>query len=196
MLAMKTVRFSQVIARSGQPEIHTLWTAAEDDREFQTALKEHRVLTVHQETVGSRKDYGEVGFTQDRTGNFLIFPKSLKTFEGRRVVGVKYDLIEPEKKPMGRKAVKTAAAKPAKKAAEKPRKPVTPAAPALRIFRPDDADEKSAAPGKAAATRPAKSALTNTPLAKEVRRAMQLLKNGKAIAAYQTLEKALAASAE
>lgn len=193
---MKTVRFSQVVARSGDPEVYTLWTTPEEDRGFQTALKEHRVLTVHQETVGSRKDYGEVGFTKDRTGNLFVFPKSLKTFEGRRVVGVKYDLLEAGRETAPKKVAKSAAAKPVKAAAEKSRKPASPAAPALRIFRSDDSDDEPAEPAKIPKIDRAKTAPNATALAKEVRRAMKLLQSGKAVAAYQTLEKALAAGAE
>src|SRR5688572_17278959 len=92
---MKTVRFSLVVKKSGQPEPHTLWTKPESDRELQQALKSNRVMTVHQSSVGTRKDYGTVGFAKSSGGGeILIFPKSLKTFEGKRVVGVKYDLLQ------------------------------------------------------------------------------------------------------
>ena len=193
---MKTVRFSQVVARSGQPEVYTLWTAPEDDREFQTALKEHRVLTVHQETTGSRKDYGEVGFTKDRSGNFFIFPKSLKAFEGRRVVGVKYELLDAGKEAAPKKPAKPPIAKPAAKSVEKQRKNATSPAPELRIFRPDDTDDEPATPARIQKPDLPKSAPEAASLVKEVRRAMKLLQSGKAVAAYQTLEKALAERAE
>ena len=193
---MKTVRFSQVVASSGQPEVYTLWTAPEDDREFQTALKEHRVLTVYQETTGSRKDYGEVGFTKNRSGNFFIFPKSLRAFEGRRVVGVKYELVDAGKEAAPKKPAKPAIAKPAAKPVEKQRNPATPAGPELRIFRPDDADDEPAKPAKIQKPDVPKSAPEAAPLVKEVRRAMKLLQSGKAVAAYQTLETAIAGVTE
>jgi hypothetical protein len=53
---MKTVRFSGVVARCGQPEAYTLWTAPESKREFQTSLKQHRVMTVHQDGQGIELD--------------------------------------------------------------------------------------------------------------------------------------------
>src|SRR5207248_905493 len=88
----KTVRFASVVAKSGRPEPYTLWTAPEKDRHFQSALKGERVMTVHQENVGGKKDFGEVGFKKE--GSFLVFPKSLKRFAGARIIGIKYDLLE------------------------------------------------------------------------------------------------------
>lgn len=94
---MKTVRFTQVVEAAGRPEPYTLWMEPKDDPVFQRALKAHRVLSVHQETVGTKADYGEVGFNGVK-GELLIFPKSLRRFAGRRVVGVKYDLLQPPEK--------------------------------------------------------------------------------------------------
>ena len=76
------------------------------------------------------------------------------------------------------------------KAPEKSRKPASPASPALWILRPDDSDDETAEPAKIPKTHQTKSAPDATALAGEVRRAMKLLQSGKAVAAYQTLEKA------
>jgi hypothetical protein len=91
---MKTVRFSQLVKSAGRPVSHTLWSSPEDDREFQQAVKKARVLTVHQGNVGQKADFGTVGFHADPLSQFLIFPRSLKKFEGLRVVGIKYDAFE------------------------------------------------------------------------------------------------------
>ena len=180
---MQTVRFTQVVARSGQPEPHTLWVALEQDRELQSALKQHRVMTVHQETTGHENDYGEVGYTGDLRSTLLIFPKSLKTFEGRRVIGVKYDALKP-----------TPAAKPASPPAPKPRvetpkqKPPAPKPSPLRVFRPEEHEEPAAVKRKT----PSVSLPDATRLAAAIRQAMKQLQSGKAVAAYQTLEKSIA----
>lgn len=80
----------------------TLWTRPEEDLEFMKAVRAHRVLTVRQQNTGARKDHGEVGFIADKQSSnlYLVFPKSIQDFEGKRVVGIKYDLLA-EAKPRG-----------------------------------------------------------------------------------------------
>lgn len=85
------MRFSQVVVASGRPEIHLLLTEPRKDRELQRALETKRVMTVHQEVVGTKADYGTVGY-EKTAGQILIFPKSLKRFSNRRVVGIDFDL--------------------------------------------------------------------------------------------------------
>jgi hypothetical protein len=89
----KTARFSEVVARSGTPEIHLTWTKPASDRVLQTALKQSRVLTVHQQAGGAKKDFGVVGLEPAPGTQFLIFPRSLRRFAGRRVVGINYELL-------------------------------------------------------------------------------------------------------
>jgi hypothetical protein len=89
---MKTVRFSQIVEESGRPEPHLLLVEPIKDRALQRAIKAHRVMTIRQETAG-KKDYGIVGFAEAVRGQVLIFPRSLKQFSGKRVVGINYDLI-------------------------------------------------------------------------------------------------------
>jgi len=84
------------------------------------AVRGHRVLTVRQENTGTRKDHGEVGFSADaQTSNlYLVFPKSIQDFAGKRVVGIKYDLlVEAEPRgPVARgRRERPAAAPPRKK---------------------------------------------------------------------------------
>ena len=110
---MKTARFATIVERCGPPALHVLWQAPERDTTLQSALKNNRVMTVHQETRGTKKDYGVVGFTGDAQAQLLIFPKSLQRFAGTRVVGISYDLLAKEtpsttvpvslEKPRGRK---------------------------------------------------------------------------------------------
>jgi len=92
---MKTVRFTEVVKAAGKPEPYTLWIDPKKDHAFQSALKQHRVLSVHQETVGTQADSAQVGYRRDPQAQILIFPKSLARFSGRKIVGLKYDLLEP-----------------------------------------------------------------------------------------------------
>jgi hypothetical protein len=90
---MKTARFTDLVNKAGAPEPYLLWVPPKDDRVFQRAVKENRILTIHQENVGTKKDYGMVGFHEESNAQFLIFTKSLKTFADRRVIGINYDLL-------------------------------------------------------------------------------------------------------
>jgi len=94
---MKTARFSQVVAKCGAPVMHTQWQDESKDQALKKAVKEHRLMTLHLQNVGGRKDYGEVGVAEASGVGahraLLIFPRSLRTFEGRRVVGVKAEAV-------------------------------------------------------------------------------------------------------
>ena len=96
-----SVRFTKAVEAAGKPEIVSLWTRPKRDKAFMAAVRQNRVMTVKQETVGSAKDFGTIGFFREKNVAYLIFPKSLKEFEGRRIVGIKYDLIETAE-PTGR----------------------------------------------------------------------------------------------
>ena len=56
-----------------------------------------RIMTVKQENVGTKKDFGVAGFYREPNAAYLIFPKSLQAYEGKRVVGIKYDLLAKSK---------------------------------------------------------------------------------------------------
>src|SRR5688572_6693013 len=90
----KSIRFAELVKRSGRPEVATLWQDPEKDPEFKKAIHQNRVLTVRQETVGNKKDFGEVGFQKARNVSYLIFPKPLPKTEEARVVGIKYEEVE------------------------------------------------------------------------------------------------------
>jgi hypothetical protein len=90
---VKTVRFTHVVQRSGKPYVHTLWVSPEKDSEFARARKECRVMTIH--SGGGKAEFGVVGFEADRPAGsqFLVFPRPLKPFEDRRVIGIKFDQV-------------------------------------------------------------------------------------------------------
>ncbi|MGI8437494.1 MAG: hypothetical protein ACR2NX_11410 [Chthoniobacterales bacterium] len=89
---MPTARFAHVVATCGNAEAHFVLTAPEKDRALQTAIKANRVTTVFQNAAGSTADRRVVGFEAGRARRFLIFPKTLKAFLGKNVIGIKYGL--------------------------------------------------------------------------------------------------------
>lgn len=194
----KTARFADVVATGGAPEPHVLWGPAAQDAEFQRALKAHRVMTVHQNNVGAKKDYGFVGYHEEPHAEYLVFPRSVRTFEGRRIVGINYDLLAPEARPAkGRPR----AAEPKE---ERPRRPHEPreenAAAVWRAateVRPEpvpiseppsvaapQVSERKRSEGKAPSGRAAPGARW----VREVEKAMKELKAGKTVAAYERLQ--------
>jgi hypothetical protein len=92
LLKVKTVRFADVVEAAGKPEPYTLWQKPASDRHFQSALKNHRVMTVQKSESGT--EFGMVGFKQSKLARYLIFPKSLKRFDGNRIVGIKWDFVQ------------------------------------------------------------------------------------------------------
>ena len=92
LLKVKTVRFADVVEEAGKPEPYTLWQKPAADRHFQSALKNHRVMTIQQSETGT--EFGLVGFKQSKIARHLVFPKSLKRFENTRVVGINWDLVK------------------------------------------------------------------------------------------------------
>ena len=54
LLTVKTVRFADVVEKAGKPEPYTLWQKPGADRHFQSALKNHRVMTIQQSEIRFR----------------------------------------------------------------------------------------------------------------------------------------------
>lgn len=94
---LKTVRFTKLVEESGHPVSVTLWTAPDEDREFSKAMREDRVLTIMQRSVGAKADYGLVGFFKASLAGYLVFPKKLRHPAETKVVGIKYDQLAEEK---------------------------------------------------------------------------------------------------
>ena len=92
LLKVKTARFSVIVEKCGRPEVYTLWQKPKTDRRFQSHLKNNRIMTVRPTESGT--DFGEVGFNQKPAARFLAFPKSLKRFEGKRIVGIDWSLVQ------------------------------------------------------------------------------------------------------
>jgi len=92
LLKTKTVRFAAVIESCGDPEVYTLWLPPKKDRRFQTQLGLSRIMTIQR--TGSGTEFGCVGFIERPGALYLAFPKSLKRFTDRRIVGIKWELVK------------------------------------------------------------------------------------------------------
>jgi len=91
LLKVKTARFSHLVEKSGRPIVYTLWQKPAVDRHFQSQLKNNRVMTI-QKSEGGR-DFGVVDFKESKGATYLVFPKSLKRFAGKRIVGIDWALL-------------------------------------------------------------------------------------------------------
>jgi hypothetical protein len=174
---MKTARFANVVQTCGEPEAYLLLMDPAKDRTFQAAIKGQRVMTVFQEAVGPRTDRGEVGYQPGRARQFLVFPKSLRSFAGRAVVGIKYDLLKTRETPKSERALSPRAPKPKAKPKRAPaiRRKEEPESTKVVAFKPEiaDADDDE----------------DISDLKKQVRHAMRALEDGKAVAAFNLLKR-------
>ena len=92
LLKVKTVRFAEVVVKAGRPETYTLWQKPVGDRHLQSQIKNNRVMTIQRTESGT--EFGINAFKQTKGANYLAFPKSLKRFENRRVIGINWDLVQ------------------------------------------------------------------------------------------------------
>jgi hypothetical protein len=91
LLKVKTARFSQVVEKCGKPQVYTLWQKPPADRHLQGQIKKNRMVTILKSESGT--DFGMVGFKQRKGATYLVFPKSLKRFADKRIVGIDWSLI-------------------------------------------------------------------------------------------------------
>lgn len=186
---MQTARFSPVVAAAGRPESHLVFADPERDRTLQAAVKAERVMTIFQNTAGNKADHGEVGFDPGSGRQFLIFPKSLRKFKGRSVVGIKYDLIRSPD--ISKAQLAPPPKKPPPKKREVPhQEPETPSlSKSLKNRRvagtkPPIPEEPEMPPDEAGEEPKHITALKN-----QVRRAMKHLEQGKQVAAFNMLKR-------
>ena len=92
LLKVKSIRFAAVVETAGTPEVHTLWQKPAADRHFQSLLKKHRIMTIQPSEAGT--DFGVVEFCQRKGATYLAFPKSLKRFAEKRIVGINWELVK------------------------------------------------------------------------------------------------------
>ena len=177
---MKTARFAAVVEAAGTPDTHLLLVSPEKDKALQAAIRTHRVMTVHQELVGNKADHGTVDFEPGRARQFLIFPKSISKFKGIRIVGIKYDLLKAGRPPKERaKSVKEPKkAGPKSTFPEKKSKPQAPAHEKVVHFTKPELQEEWDEESEAIQD-----------IKKDVRHAMELLEQGRQVAAFNLLKR-------
>jgi hypothetical protein len=91
LLTIKTTRFSRTVEKCGKPQVYTLWQKPSADRHLQAQIKKSRVMTILKSESGT--DFGIVGFKESREARYLIFPKSLKRFAEKRIIGIDWTLV-------------------------------------------------------------------------------------------------------
>jgi hypothetical protein len=91
LLKIKTARFSQVIENCGKPRVHMLWQKPSVDGHLQAEIKKNRVMTILKSESGT--DFGMIGFKESKEARYLIFPKSLKPFAEKRIIGIEWTLM-------------------------------------------------------------------------------------------------------
>ena len=91
LLKTKTARFSQVVENCSKPHVYTLWQKPSADRHLQAEIKKNRVMTILKSESGS--DFGIINFKESRESRYLIFPKSLKRFAEKRIIGIDWALV-------------------------------------------------------------------------------------------------------
>lgn len=99
---IKTARFSVVLAKCGQPAVHLTLVAPQKDPPLRKLERETRVMTIHRAHRGAGADYGVVGIDPGPGIQLLVFPRSLRRFTGKRIVGINYDLIDSDLHVTGR----------------------------------------------------------------------------------------------
>lgn len=180
---MKTARFATVVEKAGRPEVYLALIDPAKDRTLQAAVKAQRVMTVSQEAMGQKTDRGEIGFEAGPHRQFLVFPKSLKAFAGRTVVGIKYDLLDDRELPKSQRATP----------AQPPRKLKPKRGPTIRLEKPrtKPASSLKVVPFPREATDEEESDEV-ADLKKQVRHAMAVLEEGKVVAAFNLLKRIVA----
>ena len=91
LLKIKTARFSQIVEKCGEPRVYTLWQKPSADRHLQAQIKKTRLMTILKSESGT--GFGIVGFKESKEARYLIFPKSLKRFADKRIIGIDWTLV-------------------------------------------------------------------------------------------------------
>jgi hypothetical protein len=91
LIKVKTARFSQIVRECGKPQVYILWQKPAADRHFQGQMKKNRVVTILKTETGT--EFGIVGLKESKGARYLIFQKSLKEFEQKRIIGIDWALV-------------------------------------------------------------------------------------------------------
>ncbi len=168
------MRFASVVEKAGKPGVHLILTDPEKDAVLQRAIKARRVMTARQATVGHSVDYGVVGFQKGVSGQVLVFPKSLQAFEGAKIVGVRYELLDDSPVPEAGRHHAARKAKPGRSPRKDRVEPEPPPAEKVVHFpRPDPHEEDE----------------TVSELKNGIRHAMRMLEQRRQVAAFNLLKR-------
>jgi hypothetical protein len=171
---VESARFMKVVETAGEPEAHLVLTDPRKDRTLQAAIKTNRVMTVFQENAGSKADHGVIGFEPGTARQYLIFPKSLRAFEGKKIVGIKYDLLDFREVPLAKRANP-----PRPRPHSKSRPPQAPKSPKpSKKVVPFKTEEDSESDDEAVIE-----------IKEKIRQAMNILEQGKPVAAFNLLKR-------
>ena len=91
VLETKSTRFAVVVEKCGTPEVYTLWMKPAADRKFQSLIKNHKIMTI--QASGTGTDFGIADYCERAGARYLAFPKSLKRFTDRRIIGINWELV-------------------------------------------------------------------------------------------------------
>ncbi len=91
LLKVKTARFALVVEKCGAPQVYTLWQPPKKDRHLQVQISQAHIMTIQPSESGA--EFGCVGFIERKGAIHLEFPKSLKRFKDKRIVGIKWELV-------------------------------------------------------------------------------------------------------
>jgi hypothetical protein len=91
LIKVRIARFSQVVEKCGRPQVYTLWQKPAIDRHFQSHVRNHRVMTVQKSPSGA--DFGVIGLKETKGTTYLGFPKSMRRFADKRIVGINWALL-------------------------------------------------------------------------------------------------------
>ncbi|PYL72883.1 MAG: hypothetical protein DMF26_15590 [Verrucomicrobia bacterium] len=80
-----------MVENSGNPQVYTLWQKPSADRHLQAQIKKNRVMTILKSESGT--DFGIANFKESKDARYLIFPKSLKPFADKRIIGIDWALV-------------------------------------------------------------------------------------------------------
>ena len=92
LMKVKTARFGEVVEHCGKPQSYTLWRKPSEDARLKKLLAQNHIMTIHHQNGGA--DFGDVGLHEQKGATYLAFPKSLRPFQGKRIVGIKCDLVD------------------------------------------------------------------------------------------------------
>ncbi|MGA7905294.1 MAG: hypothetical protein WCA06_21910 [Terrimicrobiaceae bacterium] len=184
---MKTATFSAVVQAAGTPTTHLLLVPPEKDKVLQAAIRGHRVMTLHQRPTGNKADYGTVGFESGGARQYLIFPKSLSEFQEMRIIAIRYELLEDS----AVLEVIQGKAEAVQEKEAKPAKPRRPAGPRQKRSRKDSTSSKPPLENVVHFERqePDEEGEATREIKNQVRRAMEMLEEGKQVAAFNLLKR-------